>query len=155
MSLRGRLFPVLGAVALTVSAFTLPARALDRAAVERIATQFTSGLYTLMVDLHEPDMRAESMQAPTLEMAGWHHHNPTGVTVLAQGARVEVTGVFNYGERGLFLELSKDLADASTDAGTDRPRIRIRLMVGSEAANPGGQQAQAMALIHKVLAVAP
>jgi hypothetical protein len=155
MSAPRRASAVICAVALTVSASTLPSRALDRGALQRIATQYTSGLYTLMVGLHEPDMRAESMQTPTLELAGWHHHNPAGVTVLAPGSRVEVTGVFNYGERGLFLELSKDLADAASDTGADRPRIRIRLMVAADAADPAGQQAQALALIQRVLAVAP
>ncbi len=148
-----RAVPVAGAIALSiVTASHVQVQALHRDALAPIVTQFTSGLYTLQVDLHEPDLKGDSMQAPTLEMAGWHHHNPAGAVAIAKGSRVEVTGVFNYAERGLFMELSKDSAEGGEPA-EDRPRIRIRIMVEAEAGEPEKQRAEALALIHKVLSV--
>src|SRR5262245_13970349 len=137
---RRRLLSISAGIALAISGAWVPASALDPKLLRPIATQFTSGLYVLQVDLHEPDMRAESMQTPTLELAGWHHHNPAGATLLSAGTRVEVTGVFNYGDRGLFLELSKDLAEGSFDAPGDRPRVRVRIMVQAESSDPDKQQ---------------
>lgn len=121
---------------------------LHGSAIEQVATTIESRSYTLRIDLHEPETKGASMQAPTLERRGWHHHNPAGPVVLRAGERVEVTGVFNYAERGLFVELSGD-GGGSDDSG--RPRLRVRVMVETPGDNPSGQAAEALELIGRVL----
>jgi len=126
--------------------------ALHPSALDVIAKEYESRVFTLLVDLHEPASRADSMQAPTLERKGWHHHNPSGPIALRAGSRVEVTGVFNYAERGLFLELAREGAGPGRQAIAERTRLRIRIMVETPGTDPEGQTAEAMEMIRKVVA---
>ncbi len=128
------------------------AMALHPSALDEIAKEHESKVFTLLVDLHEPASRADSMQAPTLERKGWHHHNPSGPIALRAGSRVEVTGVFNYAERGLFLELAREGAGPGRQAIAERTRLRIRIMVETPGTDPEGQTAEAMEMIRKVVA---
>ena len=130
------------------------AMALHPSALEEIAKEHESRVFTLLVDLHEPAWKADSMQTPTLERRGWHHHNPTGPIALRAGSRVEVTGIFNYAERGLFLELAREAAGMGKQAITERARLRIRIMVETPGTDPQAQQAEAIEMIHKVIAEA-
>ena len=125
--------------------------ALHRSAIESVATVLEAKVFRLKVDLHAPDLAGETMQMPTLEGRGWHHNNPGGAIILKSGTRVEVTGVFNYAERGLFLELAKEDTGISRLSITARPRTRIRIMVETSGNNPDGQQSEALSLAAKVL----
>lgn len=141
------------AVALMMSA-DRPA-SLDAEALARVAARIESKVVALKVDLHQPDLRAESMQAPTLERKGWHHDNPSGPVALSAGSRVEVTAVFNYSERGLFLELARDEGSPARSSPAARPRIRVRVMVETPNTDPEGQRAEALELIGRVIDLPP
>jgi len=128
------------------------AMALHPSALDEIARAYESKVFTLIVDIHEPASRADSMQAPTLERKGWHHHNPSGPIALHAGSQVEVTGVFNYAERGLFLEIAREGAGQGRSAPTERARMRIRIMVETPGTDAEGQTAEAIGMIRKVVA---
>src|SRR5262245_2222923 len=112
-------------------AMNLPSRCfpLGTSALEEISRSVEGKTFKLLTDVHEPDPRAESMQLPTLEKAGWHHHNPSGTVALMAGARVIVSGVFNYADRGLVLELNEEESWQAKRDDSSRPRMRIRIIV--------------------------
>ena len=120
-------------------------------ALGAVATVLEAKVFRLKTDLHAPDLAGESMQVPTLEGRGWHHNNPNGEIILAAGTRVEVTDIFNYSERGFFLELAKEDTGVPRQPITARPRTRIRIMVETPGIDPEAQRAEAFALIAKVL----
>ena len=124
---------------------------LDNAALEQIATTWDGQVCMLKVDLHEPDTGGDTMQAPTLEKKGWHHHNPTGPIVLKAGTRVKVIGIFNYADRGFFMELAKEQEGLESEAVASRPRSRIRIMVETPGTDSAGQVQEAGVMIAKVL----
>ena len=125
--------------------------ALHHDALDAIASLLEAKVFQLKTDIHVPDLQGDSMQVPTLESRGWHHHNPSGAIALKAGTRVEVTGVFNYAERGLILELSREDPGGSKQPITARPRSRIRIMLETPGTDPDGQRAEAASLIAKVL----
>ncbi|HEY3174882.1 MAG TPA: hypothetical protein VGK94_03885 [Candidatus Polarisedimenticolia bacterium] len=142
---------VASAVAVALLSSTGRPMSLNAEALARVVARLETKVVALKIDLHEPDPGADSMQAPTLERKGWHHDNPTGPVALRAGSRVEVTGVFNYSERGVFLELSQVETTEPQPSTASRPRIRIRLMVETPDTDPEGQRAEAIDLIGKVL----
>ena len=125
--------------------------ALHRDALEAIARMLEAKVFLLKTDIHVPDLSGETMMVPTLEGRGWHHHNPAGAVTLQAGTRVEVTGVFNYAERGFFLELAREDTNVPRQPITARPRARIRIMVETPGTDPEAQRAEAATLIAKVL----
>ncbi len=130
------------------------ARALHQRALERIGEQIASHRFRLLVNLHEPDPRADSMQAATLERRGWHHHNPQRPIALPAGATVEVTGVFNYAERGFFVEVTGATPEGDHPEEA-RARIRFRIMVEADGTDAQAQQAEAIDLLRRVLEPLP
>ena len=128
---------------------------LDNAALEQITATWDGQVCRLKVDLHEPDTGGDTMQAPTLEKKGWHHHNPTGPIVLKAGTRVTVIGIFNYAERGFFLELAKEQEGLESEPVASRPRSRIRIMVETPGTDSAGQAQEAGVMISKVLETIP
>lgn len=153
ISLRYRI-PVIAAIAVIAIGFHERVWSLDSSSLEQIASAYASKVCLLKVDLHEPDTSGEGMLLPTLEKKGWHNHNPSGPIVLSAGTRVEVTGVFNYSDRGLFLELARESSAQDLQSIASRPRCRIRIMVEALPADPAGQVQEAAALIGKVLEAA-
>ena len=137
--------------ALILFASTERATALERTVLEDLASSYETRIFELRVNLHEPNARGRSMQAPTLNADGWYHHNPSGPVSLRAGSRVEVTGVFNYSERGFFLELAAERTDGGLGPDNGRPRIRVRFMVESLPAEIEEQTEQALELLEKVL----
>ncbi|HZI95249.1 MAG TPA: hypothetical protein VFE84_13465 [Patescibacteria group bacterium] len=127
------------------------ALSLDNAALGQIASAWDGKVCRLKVDLHEPDPGGDSMQAPTLEKRGWHHNNPTGPIVLKAGTSVTVIGLFNYSERGLFLELAREQEGLDGEPAASRPRCRIRIMVETPGSDSAGQAQEAGAMISRVL----
>ena len=128
--------------------------ALHRDALDAIATMFEAKVFRLKTDIHVPDLQGESMQVPTLEGRGWHHHNPNGAIALKEGTRVEVTGLFNYAERGLVLELAREDPGSSKQPITARPRARIRIMLETPGTDPEAQRGEAVSMIGKILEAA-
>ena len=120
-------------------------------ALGAIATVLEAKVFRLKTDLHVPDLAGESMLVPTLEGRGWNHHNPNGAVALRTATRVEVTGIFNYSERGFILELAQEDTGVPRQPITARPRARIRIMVETPGTDPRAQRAEAFTLIAKVL----
>jgi hypothetical protein len=127
------------------------AHALGNSALDRISAACQSKFFTLKVALHEPDTSSDTMQASTLEKNGWHHNNPNGPVAIDAGSRVEVTGVFNYSERGFFLELAREAAGMTEGDIASRPRCRIRIVVEAAGSDQTAQTREALDLIGKVL----
>jgi hypothetical protein len=124
---------------------------LDNAALGQIVSAWDGKVCRLKVDLHEPDPGGDSMQAPTLEKRGWHHNNPSGPIVLKAGTSVTVIGLFNYSERGFFVELAREQEGLDGGPAASRPRCRIRIMVETPGSDSAGQVQEAGAMLSKVL----
>ena len=122
--------------------------ALHRQAIEQIAASYTGRAVVLKRDLPAPIWNGEEMNAPMLNAKGWHHMS--GSSVLSAGSTAEVTGVFNYAERGFFLEIAAE-PHRGAAAITERPRVRVRLMIESPATDPAAQAAEAARLIGTLL----
>ncbi|MGH9868219.1 MAG: hypothetical protein ACREAA_08660 [Candidatus Polarisedimenticolia bacterium] len=122
--------------------------ALHRRALEQIAASYTGRAVVLRVNLHAPIPNGEEMSAPMLNAKGWH--NASGLSVLSAGSTAEVTGVFNYAERGFFLEIAAD-PQRGAAAIIERPRVRVRLMIEAPANDPAAQSAEAIRLIGTIL----
>src|SRR4030095_7063737 len=118
--------------------------ALHREALDELATSLEAKVFRLKIDIHVPDLAGESMQVPTLEGRGWHHNNPAGAVALKAGTNVEVTGVYNYAERGFLLELATEDTSIPKKPITARPRSRIRIMVQAPGTVPDAQRAEAV-----------
>lgn len=128
-----------------------PGAALEKGVLEGLAAVYLGQVFELRANLHAPDPRGHSMQAPTLTSEGWYHHNLQGPVLLRAGSRVEVTGAFNYSERGFFLELAAERPEGARMSEADRPRLRVRFMVESPPAEIDEQREQAIELLDKVL----
>jgi len=129
------------------------AAALERTALDQVAQRIEHNLFSLKVNLREPVIRGGVMQAPTLTPKGWIHVDNAASVVLAAGTTVEVTGVFDYADRGFFIELAQEPRGMFGEPITRRARIRIRFMVGAPIDDPGAQAQEAIALIARVLSL--
>ncbi len=124
--------------------------AAAREALDRIVEACEGRAFRLGVDLHEPEPGGNP--APSLDEKGWHYNDPNRPIVLRAGEEVEVTGVFNYGDRGIFLEVTrKDRARGEESA----PRIRVRFTAEAPPDTPDLQATQIRALIGRVLRPSP
>ena len=136
-------------VALLVPASISGTLGVSDSVLQGLVTAHAGKVFTLKVNMREPQVGATN--APMLDKDGWHFFNPTGRIVLAEGERIEVTGVYNYSKSGFFLELAREDTAFGGESIQGRPRIRIRIMVESEADKPEDQTAQAAALIDAIL----
>ncbi len=150
---RLRSLAVIAAVAASVVATVHRAEALDRSALSQVAEVVEHKMFPLKVSLHEPVIRGSEMQVPTLTPRGWIHVDDSKSVVLAAGSTVEVTGVFDYADQGLFLELAAESHGFFSEPITKRARIRIRIMVSAPIDDPGAQAKEAISLIGRVLAL--
>jgi len=130
-----------------------PAEALSRSALAQVAEAVEHKTFPLKVTLREPVIHGSEMQLPTLTPKGWIHVDNSRSVVLAAGTTVEVTGVFDYADQGLFLELAEESHGFFSDPITKRARIRIRIMVSAPIDDPGAQAEEAIGLIGRVLAL--
>lgn len=136
-------------IALVLLLLTGRASAIESEALRRLAPAFQSKAFTLRVDLHEPDPKSASIHAPTLGPEGWLHVNQEGPVLFHAGSLVEVTGIFNYAERGFFLEIAE--VTRNGDSPASRKRLRIRFMIHPGVTGLEEQRAMAVELIEKVL----
>ena len=125
--------------------------AIGARSLEQVVAAYEGRIFTLQVSLHEPINATEAMQAPMLDRKGWHYHDTSRPAVLSAGTRVEVAAVFNYAERGLFLELARESEGFGKQPVDERPRMRVRIMLEADAADTSAQVAQAYSLIDKLL----
>lgn len=122
---------------------------VDKRVLEGISEQYRGKIFLLEVDLHAP--APGSLYAPMYDKNGWHFRDPSTPIVLERGRRVEITGAFNYSERGFFLEFAEE-----SDGFFERPierraRIRIRFMVESLPDAPDEQASQADDLVARLI----
>lgn len=127
------------------------ALALNDRALETIALRCDGKLFTLRANLREPSRQREAMQTPMLDRKGWHFSDESGEVWLREGERVEVTGLFNYSEKGFFVELSQQEAGSSREARRQRRRMRFRVMTEAPLEDPDAQAAEGLALLRRVL----
>jgi hypothetical protein len=109
--------PLLVAVA---AAFT-SSPAAERAILDDIVANYEHHTFVLAVDLHLP--LPFGQPAPSIDVKGWHHNETSRPIVLHAGDAVEVTAVLNYGDKGVFLEIS-----SLQRTGGDElpPHVRVR-----------------------------
>lgn len=148
MTHRSSMAILIAAVALAAVA---PAAAVNPTVIETLAAAYESQLFLLKVGLHEPVRTNEGLHAPMLDEKGWHYRDPSRPVVLRAGTRVEVTGLFNYAERGMFLELAEESGGFVRRQVRDRSRIRVRLMVEAAGDDPDAQRKEAAALLERLL----
>jgi len=122
--------------------------ALQTTALERIAEGYVGRQFVLRVSLHEPADGATHV--PMLNDKGWYFVNSRGGIVLRVGSKVEVTGVFNYSERGFFIELAEASLGFFHEPLNRRRRIRVRVMVEGAIEDPELQYAQGLHLMNQV-----
>lgn len=124
--------------------------AVHESVLSGIVSGHSGRVFTLRMNMREPDTRSSS--APMFDKDGWHFWNPSGRIVLAEGERVEVTGVYNYSTRGFFFELAREDTAFGGESIQARPRIRFRIMLEAESDKPEDQAVQSAALIGAILA---
>ena len=113
---------------------------------DRIRPELEGGIYPLKVNLHQPERGGHP--APWLNGKGWHRRDIERPVTLAAGEQVLVTGVFGYGDRSIFIELTRW---PSNPWGEDPVRARFRLLAESGPEEPGEQEEQIRKLIALVI----
>ena len=134
------------------ASLVVPALALNPETLQDVATNYRDKVFMLKVSMREPVVVGDFIQAPMLDAKGWHFVNQSKEILLLSGSRVEVTGVFNYSERGFFVELATESTGFFHRPVSERPRLRIRLMVETPPDNPNAQATEAAKLLEKLLA---
>ncbi len=114
--------------------------------VERIAAVYKNQLFRLIVNVHQPQRGGRP--APFLDEEGWHYRDLERPIILAAGDLVEVTEVFPYGDRSVFLELSRPSAEEIFGV---RPRVRVRIVAEGGPEEPVLQEEQIRALIARMM----
>ncbi len=141
-------------MSLSIVFFSIPTVfALQRSAIEQITSLYSGRLVVLRSELRAPSSGGEGMQTPMFDAKGWHF--AAGSTVLRSGEEAEVTGVFNYAERGFFLELAAPAERGGPDALIDRQRARFRIMTDTPATDPSAQAAEALRLLDRLMSIVP
>lgn len=114
--------------------------------VERITAIYKEQLFRLLVNVHQPERGGRP--APYLDEEGWHYRDRERPIILASGDLVEVEGVFPYGDRSVFLELSRPSAEEIFGV---RPRVRVRIVAEDGPEEPVLQEEQIRALIARMM----
>jgi hypothetical protein len=104
---------------------------------ERFRPLFEGRVYRLKVNLHKPERGGKP--APWLDLKGWHRRDIHRDIVLGTGEEVMVTGLFNYGDRSLFLELTR-WPSPPWEGPPVRMRIRIQADAGPEEQEEQGDE---------------
>ena len=138
-------------IATFVSVVTGPSWALHTTSLERIVAEYTGRQFPLKAHLRQPAQGA--IHAPMFDDKGWHFVNHQGSLVLRSGSRVEITGIFNYSERGFFVELAEASLGFFHEPLNRRRRMRIRIMVDAAVDDAELQYAQGLHLMAGILAI--
>jgi hypothetical protein len=140
---------ILGFLAAALASGAL-AFAATKEVLERIALAYEGRHFRLGVTLYEPAPGGQA--APSLDERGWRGNDPNRPAKLLAGDEVEVTGVFDYGEASVFLEISRK---EKWTGGPARPRVRVRFTATAPPEDPEKQAAQLAALIRMALREIP
>lgn len=122
------------------------ARGAARDVIVQIAGDYEGKEFRLRVDLRQPP--PGGAQAPYLDERGWHASDPNLPILLPSGGEVVVTGVFNYADKGVFLEITRKERWGGAGAA---PKVRVRFMAAAGPEKPEDQAAQIRRLIGRVL----
>lgn len=114
--------------------------------LRRIVAIYQNQLFRLIVNVHQPAIGGRP--APYLDEKGWHYRDRERPIVLAAGDLVEVTGVFGYGDRSVFLELSRPW---DREVFGVRPRVRLRIQAEDGPEEPELQEEQIRGLIARMM----
>lgn len=113
---------------------------------DRFRPDYEGRVFLLKVNLHQPEQGGHP--APWIDERGWHRRDVQRPVILHGGELVQVTGVFAYGDRSIFLELTRW---PFHPWGGDPVRARIRFQTESAPEEPGEQDEQISRLIARVL----
>lgn len=144
--LRRLLRALLPAALLVASAAGSVIQAAHSEAVERITAIYKDQLFRLIVNVHQPQRGGRP--APYLDEEGWHYRDRERPIILASGDLVEVREVFPYGDRSVFLELSRPSAEEIFGV---RPLVRVRIVAEDGPEEPVLQEEQIRALIARMM----
>jgi len=122
------------------------ASAASKDVLARVVEAYEGRLFRLAIDLHASEPGGHP--APSLDEKGWRHNDTNRPIVLRAGDEVEVTGVYNYGEAGVFLEISRK---EKWTGGPPRPRVRVRFTTSEPPDDPEKQISQIQGFIRRVL----
>ncbi|MBI3448158.1 MAG: hypothetical protein HY049_04465 [Acidobacteria bacterium] len=114
--------------------------------LDQVVTVCDGHDFRLLADLHLPEPGGQP--APALDIKGWRHNDTARPVVLKAGQDVRVTAVFNYGDKGVVLEIS---GRDPGRGGEGPPRIRVRFAAESGGDKPDVQATELTTLILKVL----
>lgn len=126
-------------------------RALHTTSLERIATEYMGRQFPLKTNLRQ--LSPGAINAPMYDDKGWHFVNHQGDLVLRSGARAEITGIFNYSERGFFVELAEPSQGFFHEPLNRRRRMRVRIMVEAPIEDAELQYAQGLHLLAGILEI--
>src|SRR2546428_6392858 len=133
-------------IAAVLSFSLATALASPREVFDAILAAYGSHSFRLTTDLRIPESGGQP--APSLDLKGWRHNDPNQPVLLQAGEEADVTGGFNYGDKGVFLEISgKDPGKG----GAERPHLRVRFNAEAPPEKPDVQITELTALIAKVL----
>lgn len=111
--------------------------AIVGALAARFRPFFEGRVYRLRVNLHKPEPGGRP--APWMDAKGWHRRDTARPVILGAGERVQVTGVFDYGDRSIFIELTR-WPSPPWDEEAVRTRIRLKADSGPEKADRQDQE---------------
>jgi len=137
---------VLAATALTLLSAWSESRAIPRATLDLFHQVYKGRTFRILSAVHRPEPGGKP--APFLDAKGWHHRNTELPILLERGELAEVTGLFPYGDRSLFIELARP---AGPEMLGFRERVRIRITVEAGPEEPGLQEEQLRGLIAQIL----
>lgn len=113
---------------------------------ERFRPFFEGRVYLLRMNLHKPEPGGHP--APWMDAKGWHRRDVSRPVVLGAGERVQVTGIFDYGDRSVFVELTRWPVRPWNE---DSVRTRIRLKAGAGPEKPEKQDEEIRLLLALLL----
>ncbi len=120
------------------------------ALAERFRPFFEGRIYSLRMNLHKPEPGGHP--APWMDVKGWHRRDTARPVILALGEGVQVTGVFDYGDRSVFIELTRW---PSPPWNEEAVRMRIRMKAESGPDKPEKQDEEIRKLLALVLEETP
>lgn len=96
---------------------------------QRFRPLYEGLIYTAKVNFHQPQRGGHP--APYIDERGWHARDIRRPLLIRAGEQVMVTGVYDYGDRSLFLELTRWPVQPWDDTPI-RVRVRVKAEAGPE-----------------------
>jgi len=138
---------ILAGVALAAIAGWSGSWALPPTTLDLFERAYKGRIFRLLSNVHQPDPGGRP--APYLDEKRWHYRDTNQPIIFEGGEQVEVTGIFPYGDRSLFLELARP---AGPEMLGFRLRLRVRVSAAAGLDEPEIQIEELRGLIAKFLA---